>query len=806
MRQNVLARLLNSRETALNAYLAEKEQDYVRQSGPDFGPIDMRNLRVEVEHVLDRIENYLEEGPGFNDTQLVLGEIQSGKTAHMLGVIAGLVGTSTSLCILISGASVALNRQTRFRVEEDLQSIPSAVKLFDVPTRSQVPNWTDLHELKRSVGRRLDLLRDSDEDIVAIPPLPVLVVLESTARVEALRLIIENLSEPSNEQLNIVIIDDEADQLSQNSGSRRRRISRIHGELTGIVDSGVKNCLLAYTATPQAILLTERQGRLRPRLCSVISPGIQYFGLKELMESPESQRVEIPEYDPDQVDPHISLRQSILRFLIKGMIAREKPEVFWGCDPQFAGLDSPDVKSVQMMVNPSKEQEDHEKFHRWIRTILDDFELKLGEGYRRPNEVFVKGELQETYAQVRLQLDDVNRRQLPEEIPDDWVHRLGDSVSNSTQLVLVNSSQAGESLPTDSDQWANHNAWVIVGGDILGRGVTLPALLTSYFLRSPNAPQVDTLSQQMRFCGYRRRYRSFVDVWAPEVVFDAFRDMVGFGTVLFTYAKKWDRDEVDLSRVHPQPAFVGEMRPTRPAVWDPGLRLSPPTDTPFQTRVFKHPELAHQNARLIGHMMSKDLDSEPYLVTTSGWNVYESDVHFARRIFNHQSGWKCSGRDRRKFEETGGLFDGELGPYGLADHPFFVVVRDEVFINGLSDGDIADIQVGRRRNVRLPQGVSAGDLLKSWLEAFGSSRAGPREVWFDSLPALTIVGGSNRTVQGELRNRSLDPTLLFIEPFKLVGTRAKPGGQDSETLGTFGYALAMSVLAPDGFRISYWTL
>ena len=56
--------------------------------------------------------------------------------------------------------------------------------------------------------------------------------------------------------------------------------------------------------------------------------------------------------------------------------------------------------------------------------------------------------------------------------------------------------------------------YIVVGGSILARGLTLESLMVSYFLRSAN--QYDTLLQMGRWFGYRKFYEDLPRIWMTE--------------------------------------------------------------------------------------------------------------------------------------------------------------------------------------------------------------------------------------------------------------------------------------------------
>ena len=56
--------------------------------------------------------------------------------------------------------------------------------------------------------------------------------------------------------------------------------------------------------------------------------------------------------------------------------------------------------------------------------------------------------------------------------------------------------------------------FIVVGGNILSRGLTLEGLVTSFFIRTSSA--YDTLLQMGRWFGYRRGYGDLPRIWMTD--------------------------------------------------------------------------------------------------------------------------------------------------------------------------------------------------------------------------------------------------------------------------------------------------
>ncbi len=86
-----------------------------------------------------------------------------------------------------------------------------------------------------------------------------------------------------------------------------------------------------------------------------------------------------------------------------------------------------------------------------------------------------------------------------------WVREILD---RTEVLCIVGKGDTLPSVDDTSSAWEKHATWILVGGEILGRGITLPNLLTTYMPRGRpiQSRTIDTLQQRARFFGYRASY------------------------------------------------------------------------------------------------------------------------------------------------------------------------------------------------------------------------------------------------------------------------------------------------------------
>ena len=178
---------------------------------------------------------------------LLLGNVQSGKTGQMLGIMSAMADNGYKIFLLLTTDNVDLHRQTYKRVKESLTS-------FNV-----------LNEKEDSLLTSATLFK------------PTVVVLKKNSRV---------LSRWKNHFLNteickgmmLVIFDDEADASSLNTLVNKHRVSTINKRLTEIKATAANTIYIEVTATPQAVILQTQMSGWKPKFVYYFKPGQNYLG------------------------------------------------------------------------------------------------------------------------------------------------------------------------------------------------------------------------------------------------------------------------------------------------------------------------------------------------------------------------------------------------------------------------------------------------------------------------------------------------------------------------------------------------
>lgn len=726
-------------------------------------------------------------------SHLVLGKVQSGKTAHLLGALAWAADSRILAAIVFTGITGSLNDQTQKRLISDLERLPGApVVVLLVPTIAQAK----LYEEFKSQLRELVQARKTKGPTV---PLPVLVTLKNAARIsaanEAFRSVFENLSEDSS----ILAIDDEADQASQNAKARQRDVAATYKALADIRELRCRNIWLSYTATPQAVLLAEKQGKIRPDFLAIVPPRAGYFGLADATsESFASQRIEVSDWR-SQARSLTSIPQSLVdaiwRFFFVAWVRNAFPSSFYSRSPIPVTPDSRMV-STQMLIHESSMKLDHSRMFRLVEdecNNLEDLVETIVDGTASPqmeNYVF------QEFSRIAALLDDAGAQ--ASSLLSEFQSAEGQlrflEILRDTKIMVINSDgsspTASEARPVDDLDYSRHLAWILIGGDILGRGITIPQLTISYFLRSSKKPNFDTVLQQLRFCGYRQDYRNWLSIHAPQLSFVDLEYMNIVDATVWNRALTWDKNAIKLTGSTMPKVFYAASKgarfdPTRISVRDPDLLdRTIEKGTILSLRdIFDPRDLRSNLASLRSWHHESGLEAN---YVDDEWLRFD-DIPL-QSLVRLLSSWNGSAEELTRMEAVSELFNPELGKLGLHDTPT-VVYLSRLLMETWSEPEAL---VARLAEVEVTRSIKSGAEDSSWGDWLAAFRASSflRPAKRAKL-GVPHIGGRQRALRDKI---AYDAVTFVIEPILGLGSSRK-----RSTMSSLGIGIA--AMSPETFEI-----
>jgi hypothetical protein len=477
----------------------------------------LSTMDTVTERILGLLEDPTKDGQ-WDRRGMVIGHVQSGKTANYTGLICKAADAGYKLIIVIAGIHNNLRSQTQFRIDEGFVGRDSSALGMKRHERIiGVGNYDLSRKPVTFTSRESDFnvatANNVGVHINALLEPAVLVIKKNPKTLESLmKWLKEHNSLQGSDRIPVplLLIDDEADNASINISYGKDGVSKINGLIRGLLNLFDKSSYVGYTATPFANIFIDPDTEdemfgqeLFPRnfIVGLETPS-NYFGpTKIFLNDPNPQICKISDNQKILPVKHKinhrldslpeSLREAIRAFVLVRAIRLNRGQK---------------SEHNSMLVNASRFTNVQElirnKIHEYLIEIQTAIRTQGMKDFAEVQSILVFSELHETW----------NR--LYEDESSDWediYKNLHDSASVISAITV--NSNSSSSLDYEQHKKAGLNV-IAVGGFSLSRGLTLEGLSISYFLR--NTAMYDTLMQMGRWFGYRPGYEDICRIWMTD--------------------------------------------------------------------------------------------------------------------------------------------------------------------------------------------------------------------------------------------------------------------------------------------------
>jgi len=303
----------------------------------------------------------------------------------------------------------------------------------------------------------------------------------------------------------LFIVDDEADAASPNTLVNKNRVSTINSRLTNIRNASIGSVYLQVTGTPQALLLQSSTSNFRPSFTRYFAPGKSYLG-GEFFFGDDKSHVHFIDGDAD------GEKSGLYNALLHHLVAT-------------AQLFISGQTVCNFVIHPGVKKASHTSARKEI-------EAKLGYIERVIDEADFKTEL---FAVVES-IAPVNSEKAS---PEDIYAKVKEMVTQKQIKVLVMNADTSV-----SEGEYREGCNVIIGGNVLGRGVTFPKLQTLYYTRTAKKPQADTMWQHSRMFGYDRD-PGLMKVFLTKTLYKLFSDInAGNNSIISQVERGMDKIQI----------------------------------------------------------------------------------------------------------------------------------------------------------------------------------------------------------------------------------------------------------------------
>ncbi len=431
-----------------------------------------------------------------DDTGLVIGYVQSGKTMSFTTLSALAAQNGFNVIIVIAGTTTSLVDQTHKRLADDL----------DINVSSEVSWKTYKNPTKDD---RNYIIGDLKPGILNNNPVILITVMKNTSHLKNLNVLFGFGIDVEN--CKVLIIDDEADQASLNTKAKAENeynVSTIYNHIRKMKKIFTNHTYVQYTATPQAPLFISLLDILSPSFVKILTPGDDYTGGKAFFQrNPVSRYPNVFDIPEDEIYTKKNQINQIPDSLVGATI-------FYIITVAIGALrgERPQTHNRTMMVHPSQLKDIHSVYERWLKKLkkrwLEELSLRDDDIDKKALIKSFKG----IYDELKLVSDN-----LPDFIEiQSQLHY----IISITPIILSNSSSKNKI------DFKKDYSRILVGGQVLDRGFTVEGLNVTYMPRSIGVGNADTLQQRCRFFGYKRKYLDFCRIYLPRRSKRAYIDYV----------------------------------------------------------------------------------------------------------------------------------------------------------------------------------------------------------------------------------------------------------------------------------------
>lgn len=512
---------INAKKAGIDFKFWNRYRDYLQYE---------KNFADTVLNQLDRLTDRTLDGlfdPEINAIiskyGLVVGQVQSGKTANYTGLICKGADAGFNLIIVLAGIHNNLRSQTQLRIDEGFLGFDTQHEraFRENNTWIGVGRFNQnaiAHSLTTSISDfNTAAANSSGINFGMKDPLVLVVKKNATILNRLLQWLSSKAIEVDGRRVirskSLLLIDDEADNASINTNRDNDPATRINDLIRNILRLFDKSGYVGYTATPFAnIFIPIEEDNLFPRdfIINLPAPSNyigpdKVFGFRLVEDDEESddvlpivRRVEdhhnfVDDSNTPTEVPE-SLKTAIKCFIISCAIRRLRGQI--------------DVHN-SMLVHVSRLRAWQHELKTLVENVFDFYrrgiEMKIASVVEEFREVFEEDQGNyKSYTTISSQILNSQLAGIDGQIQ---VHNWEDvkqHLHEAASRIIVKEINMGSADALNYYDHSNGLSVIAVGGNKLSRGLTLEGLSVSYYLRTSR--MYDSLMQMGRWFGYRPGY------------------------------------------------------------------------------------------------------------------------------------------------------------------------------------------------------------------------------------------------------------------------------------------------------------
>ena len=491
-----------------------------------YGAIDAGKIVKSIDFATYSIMNKLANPARkeFNYKGLVVGYVQSGKTANFTALIAKAADAGYKLIIVLAGIHNILRRQTQVRLDRELTGeidFENPDNYIDRPVPAKVWNRLTTAHNDFSIANK-GLFSNYCQSVN-----PSIAITKKNVRI--LNRLIDYVSQASEElraNMPILIIDDEADQASidGNANNPDTDPTATNECIRRLLSHFNRKAYVGYTATPFANVLINMStdDDLYPRNFIISLPEPEgYFGTSKIFQGGLSKHIVKRTTDTEGI---------LMQNGITDNLSNSVDLFIIGCAIRNKRGDK--NKPMSMLVHVSRLTLVHER----LNEIISDYVSTVKKRYNnKKHNSILKEQFKKEWENYYLDIQAINPKNLIHSFDEIW-----DEIENVFKVIKVLELNASSDDKLDYTT-GEETKVIAIGGNQLSRGLTLEGLMISYYLRASN--QYDTLLQMGRWFGYRHGYEDLTRIFTTTQIWQYFSHLATVEEELRRDIKRYDNSD-----------------------------------------------------------------------------------------------------------------------------------------------------------------------------------------------------------------------------------------------------------------------
>ena len=467
---------------------------------------------------------------------LILGDVQSGKTANYTALANKAADTGYRVIIILAGMLENLHKQTQGRLDKECAGIRSdyyldpkaatvkkntAVGVGQIDKRKKIASFTSVTKDFSS-----DVLKSNSLSLSSISDPVVLVVKKNKKILQNLITWLRNNNTNGVDgqiDLPMLLIDDEADNASVNTKDAEDSPAAINACIRELMHEFTRTTYVGITATPFANIFIDPETEddmigddLFPAdFIYALDPPTDYIGAERIFGSENADHDDalVPLY-ADEMDHFFPFSHK------KTLDVPELPPSMKEAIAYFALVNA--IRDIRGDVSEHRTMMIHVSRFTDVQNRLREAVYEWFSRLRTDIKSYSKMPLQKAMAidSIAFTATVWDKYNLSEAAHITWEeclsHWLTAAIS-PIEVRAVNKKTGASSL-----DYFNHPEdglrVIAVGGNSMSRGITLEGLCVSYFYR--RSQMYDTLMQMGRWFGYRPNYQDIFRIWISSEAID----------------------------------------------------------------------------------------------------------------------------------------------------------------------------------------------------------------------------------------------------------------------------------------------